>query len=63
MGYDLLTFNGWARVSRHNSSRDNADNSRWNEFVEKLHALTAEYPDIDLDASAYPIEGYPDYGG
>lgn len=61
MGYELLSARVSGRVSRHNSEQDGRDITRWNEVVEKLRALEAEYDDIDLMVSAYAVE-VPTYG-
>lgn len=62
MGYEVVETRIVGRVSRHNSPRDTRDIKQWNEFIDAVRDLAAQYPEIELDVvTGWPLE-VPTYG-
>lgn len=51
MGYDALSFIVHAKLSRHNSERDERDNQLWKELKEEIEILCEQHAEIGAHTS------------
>lgn len=59
MGYEAVELRAYARVSKHNSPRDDTDAAEWNSFIREVQELAEQFElFIDVSASEMPIYGW-----
>jgi len=53
MGWDRVSIEIYGHVSRHNSDQDRKDDADWEEFVERVKAISKEHRYSKLDIEIY----------